>query len=34
VIGRREGYRDVHRDILVSPGEEDVTVKVSCDDPI
>jgi hypothetical protein len=34
VIGTREGYRDVHRDIVVSPGEESVTVNVSCDDPI
>jgi eukaryotic-like serine/threonine-protein kinase len=34
VIGRREGYRDIHRDIVVSPGEGDVTVNVSCDDPI
>lgn len=34
VIGTREGYRDVHRDIIVSPGEENLTVNVSCDDPI
>jgi serine/threonine protein kinase/tetratricopeptide (TPR) repeat protein len=34
VIGTREGYRDVHRDIVVSPGVDSVTVNVSCDDPI
>ena len=34
VIGTRAGYHDVHRDIVVSPGEESVTVNVSCDDPI
>jgi len=34
VIGTREGYREVHRDIVVSPGEDSVTVNVSCDDPI
>lgn len=32
VIGTRQGYRDVHRDITVSPGQENVTVNVSCDE--
>jgi hypothetical protein len=30
VIGTREGYRDVRRDITVSPGEPNQTVNVSC----
>src|SRR5262249_50730499 len=30
VIGTREGYRDVRRDITVSPGEKNQTVNVSC----
>jgi tetratricopeptide (TPR) repeat protein len=32
VIGTREGYRDVHRDITVSPGQESQTISVSCAD--
>ena len=30
VIGTRDGYREVRRDITVSPGEEYLTVNVSC----
>ena len=33
VIGTRDGYRDVHRDITISPGETQ-TIRVSCSDPI
>jgi hypothetical protein len=32
VIGTRDGYRDVQREITVSPGQENQTVKVSCDE--
>ena len=34
VIGTRDGYREVHRDIMVSPGEQYLTVNVSCSEPI
>jgi eukaryotic-like serine/threonine-protein kinase len=34
VIGTRQGYREVRRDITVSPGQENVTINVSCDDAI
>ncbi|HYX73768.1 MAG TPA: serine/threonine-protein kinase [Steroidobacteraceae bacterium] len=34
VIGTRDGYRDVRRDITVRPGEEYLTVNVSCSEPI
>jgi hypothetical protein len=34
VIGTRDGYRDVRRDITVSPGQENQTIRVSCSDPI
>ena len=34
VIGTRDGYRDVHRDITISPGQESQTISVSCSDPI
>jgi serine/threonine protein kinase len=34
VIGTRDGYREVRRDITVSPGEEYLTVNVSCSEPI
>ena len=34
VIGTRDGYREVRRDITVSPGEEFLTVSVSCSEPI
>jgi tetratricopeptide (TPR) repeat protein len=30
VIGTREGYRDVRRDVTVSPGEQNQTISVSC----
>ena len=33
VIGTRDGYRDVHRDITISPGQESQTISVSCSDP-
>ena len=34
VIGTRDGYRDVHRDITIAPGQESQTISVSCSDPI
>jgi hypothetical protein len=34
VIGTRDGYREVRRDITVSPGEQYLTVNVSCSEPI
>ena len=34
VIGTREGYRDVRRDITVSPGQQTQTISVSCYEPI
>ena len=34
VIGTRDGYRDVRRDVTISPGQENQTVNVSCDEPI
>ena len=34
VIGTREGYRDVRRDITVSPGQQSQTVNVSCSERI
>jgi eukaryotic-like serine/threonine-protein kinase len=34
VIGTRDGYREVRRDITVSPGEDNRTVNISCYDPI
>ncbi|HVW67460.1 MAG TPA: hypothetical protein VHB68_00735, partial [Steroidobacteraceae bacterium] len=34
VIGTRDGYRDVYRDITISPGQESQTISVSCSDPI
>jgi tetratricopeptide (TPR) repeat protein len=34
VIGTRDGYRDVRRDITISPGQESQTISVSCSDPI
>src|SRR6185437_15286822 len=33
VIGTRDGYRDVRRDITITPGENQ-TISVSCSDPI
>jgi tetratricopeptide (TPR) repeat protein len=34
VIGTRDGYREVRHEITVSPGEEYLTVNVSCSEPI
>ena len=34
VIGTREGYRDVRRDITVAPGQETQTISVACVEPI
>jgi serine/threonine protein kinase len=34
VIGTRDGYRDVRRDITVSPGEQKQTINVSCSEQI
>jgi hypothetical protein len=34
VIGTREGFRDIHRDITIAPGQESQTISVSCSDPI
>ena len=34
VIGTRDGYRDVYRDITVVAGQESQTIHVSCSDPI
>lgn len=34
IIGTRNGYRDVRRDIMVSPGQPPQTVNVSCSEPI
>jgi eukaryotic-like serine/threonine-protein kinase len=34
LIGTRDGYRDVHREITVSAQQPNQTINVSCDDPI
>lgn len=34
VIGTRDGYRDVRRDITIAPGQEGQPIRVSCSDPI
>ena len=34
VIGTRDGYREVHRNITVSPGEQYLTVNVTCSETI
>jgi hypothetical protein len=34
VTGTRDGYRDVHREVTVTPGQENQTISVSCSDPI
>jgi tetratricopeptide (TPR) repeat protein len=34
VIGTRDGYRDVRRDITIAPGQQIQTIRVSCSDPI
>jgi tetratricopeptide (TPR) repeat protein len=33
VTGTREGYREVHEDVTVTPGEQNQTITVSCDEP-
>ncbi len=34
VIGTRDGFRDVRRDIVVAPGQDVQTISVSCGEPI
>jgi tetratricopeptide (TPR) repeat protein len=34
VIGTRDGFRDIRRDITIAPGQESQTISVSCSDPI
>ena len=34
VIGTRNGYRDVRRDVTVIPGQENQTISVTCSEPI
>jgi serine/threonine protein kinase len=34
VIGTRDGFREVHREITIAPGQENQTISVSCSDPI
>ena len=34
VIGTRDGYQEIHRDITIAPGQESQTISVSCSDPI
>ena len=34
VIGTRDGFRDVQREITIAPGQESQTISVSCSDPI
>lgn len=34
VIGTREGYRDVRRDITITPAQQNQTINVSCSEPI
>jgi len=34
VIGTRDGYRDVRRDITIAPGQDVQTISVSCGEPI
>ena len=34
VVGTRDGYRDVRRDITVSPGEDVQTISIMCGEPI
>ena len=33
VIGTREGYREVRRDITLTPGQQGQTINVTCNDP-
>ena len=34
VIGTRDGYRAVHQEFTVEPGQQNVTISVSCSEPI
>jgi tetratricopeptide (TPR) repeat protein len=34
VVGTRNGFRDVRREITVAPGQEAQTIRVTCSDPI
>ena len=34
VIGTRDGYRAVHQEFNVEPGQQNVTITVSCSDPL
>ena len=34
VVGTRNGFRDVRREITVAPGQESQTIRVTCSDPI
>jgi tetratricopeptide (TPR) repeat protein len=34
VVGTRDGYREVRRDITISPGQDVQTISVSCGEPI
>ncbi len=34
IIGTREGYRDVRREFTVLPGDRNMTITVSCSEPI
>ncbi len=34
VVGTRNGFRDVRREITVAPGQEIQTIRVTCSDPI
>ena len=34
LIGTRNGYRDVRREITIAPGQESQTISISCSEPI
>ena len=34
VVGTRDGYREVRRDITIAPGQGVQTISVSCGEPI
>jgi hypothetical protein len=34
VIGTRDGYRAVHQEFTVEPGQQSVTITVTCSEPI
>ena len=34
VVGTRDGFRDVRRDVTVAPGQDVQTISVSCVEPI